>query len=107
HPNGGWGTAANVALDIADSVLGELGNPVGIASYRPPHATGEDFLHNYIGNLGVPIELYPEYPATAHTILLTQSAAADPQIIAKIESSLRSGGNVIVTSGFVEAMQGR
>ncbi len=79
----------------------------GVASYRPPHATGEDFLHNYIGNLGVPIELYPEYPATAHTILLTQSAAADPQIIAKIHASLTGGANVIVTSGFLEAMQGR
>jgi hypothetical protein len=106
HPDAGWATAANEALHIADGVLGELGNPVGIASYRPPHATGEDFLHNYIGNLGVPIELYPEYPAQAHTILLTQAAAADPQIIAKIDASLHGGANVIVTSGFLEAMQG-
>ena len=105
HPNAGWATAANEALHIADGVLGELGNPVGIASYRPPHATGEDFLHNYIGNLGVPIELYPQYPAQAHTILLTQAAATDPQIIAKIDASLHAGANVIVTSGFLEATQ--
>jgi hypothetical protein len=103
----GWASAANEALHIADGVLGQLGNPVGIASYRPPHATGEDFLHNYIGNLGVPIELTPEYPAQAHTILLTQAAATDPQIIAKIDASLRGGANVIVTSGFLEAMQDR
>jgi hypothetical protein len=107
HPNAGWATAANEALRIADSVVGELGNPVGVASYRPPHATGEDFLHNYIGNLGVPIELYPQYPASARTILLTQSAAADPNIIAKIDTSLHGGANVIVTSGFLEAMQDR
>jgi hypothetical protein len=105
--SGGWASAANEALHIADGVLGELGNPVGVASYRPPHATGEDFLHNYIGNLGIPIELYPEYPAQAHTILLTQAAAADPQIIARIDASLHSGANVIVTSGFLEAMQDR
>ena len=105
RPNAGWATAANEALHIADGVLGELGNPVGIASYRPPHATGEDFLHNYIGNLGVPIELYPQYPAQAHTILLTQAAATDPQIIAKIDASLHAGANVIVTSGFLEATQ--
>jgi hypothetical protein len=105
HPNAGWATAANEALHIADGVLSELGNPVGIASYRPPHATGEDFLHNYIGNLGVPVELYPQYPAQAHTILLTQAAAADPQIIAKIDASLHGGANVIVTSGFLEATQ--
>lgn len=107
HQNAGWATAANAALHIVDNALDKLGNPVGIASYRPPHASGEDFLHNYIGNLGVPIELYPQYPANAHTILLTQSAAADPQIISKIEASLHSGANVIVTSGFLKATQGR
>ena len=104
---GGWASAANEALHIVDDALGQLGNPVGVASYRPPHATGEDFLHNYIGNLGVPIELYPAYPAGARTILLTQAAASDPRIIAEIEASLRGGANVIVTSGFLEAMQGR
>jgi hypothetical protein len=103
----GWASAANQALHTADAVLGQLGNPVGIASYRPPHATGEDFLHNYIGNLGVPIELYPQYPAQAQTILLTQAAALDPNIIAKIDASLRGGANVIVTSGFLEATQDR
>ena len=103
----GWAAAANEALHVADGVLGQLGNPVGVASYRPPHATGEDFLHNYIGNLGVPIELYPEYPAQAHTILLTEAAAADPEIISKIETSLKGGANVIVTSGFLEATQNR
>jgi hypothetical protein len=107
HPDAGWATAADAALHAADAVVGELGNPVGVASYRPPHATGEDFLHNYIGNLGVPVELYPQYPASAHTVLLTQAAASDPQIIARIDASLHAGANVIVTSGFLEAMQGK
>jgi hypothetical protein len=103
----GWAAAANEALHIVDGVLGQLGKPVGVASYRPPHATGEDFLHNYVGDLGVPIELYPEYPAGAHTILLTEGAATDPGIIAKIKRSLEGGANVIVTSGFLEATQDR
>ena len=103
----GWASAANQALHTVDAVLGQLGNPVGVASYRPPHATGEDFLHNYIGNLGVPIEIYPEYPAQAHTILLAEGAASDPNIIAKIAASLRGGANVIVTSGFLTATQDR
>jgi hypothetical protein len=107
HPNAGWATAADAALGIADKALDQLGNPVGVASYRPPHATGEDFLHNYLGNLGIPIELYPEYPASAHTVLLTESAASDPDIIARIQRSLHAGANVIVTSGFLETMQGR
>lgn len=104
-PDAGWATAANVALHQVDGVLGDLGKPVGIASYRPPNATGEDFLHNYIGNLGVPIELYPEYPEGAHEILLTKAAASDPQIISKIKTSLQGGASVIVTSGFLQALQ--
>jgi hypothetical protein len=107
HPGAGWGTAANAALDIADNVLGALGRPVGIASYRPAHATGEDFLHNYLGNLGIPIELYPSFPSNADTILLTQAAASDPNIIAEIQERLGAGADVIVTSGFLEAMQGK
>lgn len=107
QPGAGWGTAAESALEVADAVLGELGKPVGIASYRPPQATGEDFLHNYIGNLGIPIELYPTFPTSADTILLTQAAAADPQIIGKIDQRLRAGARVIVTSGFLKATQGK
>src|SRR3954467_12606548 len=37
---GGWASAANQALPRADAVLGDLGKPVGVASYRPPHASG-------------------------------------------------------------------
>jgi hypothetical protein len=107
RPGAGWGTAANEALSAVDAVLGKLGRPVGVASYRPPHATGEDFLHNYIGNLGMPIELHPVFPAEADTILLTQSAAADVEILGKIDERLRAGTKVIVTSGFLKAIQGR
>jgi hypothetical protein len=107
HPGAGWGTAANAALDTADGALGELGRPTGIASYRPPHASGEDFLHNYLGNIGVPIELYPTFPSNADTILLTEAAANDTEIIGKIQERLRAGADVIVTSGFLEAMQGK
>src|SRR3990170_3132522 len=92
-------------VTTAESV--QPNSSVSVASYRPPHATGEDFLHNYIGNLGIPIELYPAFPSNAATILLTESAAADPGIIGKIDERLRAGANVIVTSGFLKATQGR
>ena len=70
-------------------------------------SSGEDFLHNYLGNLGVPIELSPTFPANADTILLTAAAAADPQIIARIRARLQAGATVIVTSGFLAATQDR
>jgi hypothetical protein len=103
----GWGLAAGAALKQADAVLGELGNPVGVASYKPFQSSGEDFLHNYLGNMGVPIELTPHFPKDASTILLTQAAAADPDIISDIKGQLQAGKTVFVTSGFVKATQNK
>ena len=106
-PGPGWGAAAGNALKAVDGVLGELGNPVGIASYKPFHSSGEDFLHNYLGNMGIPIELTPHFPKDADTILLTEAAAADPDIIKEIQGQLQAGKTVFVTSGFVTATQNK
>ncbi|MBI1366113.1 MAG: hypothetical protein GC153_09190 [Alphaproteobacteria bacterium] len=103
----GWALAAGAALRTVDSALGSLGAPIGIASYKPYQSSGEDFLHNYLGNIGLPIELHPDFPMSADPVLLTASAAADPQIIDKIKQKLRAGGAVIVTSGLVEALSAR
>jgi hypothetical protein len=104
-PGPGWGAAAGYSLREVDKVLGALGKPTGLAAYKPYHSTGEDFLHNYLGNIGLPIDLRPDFPTDAATVLLTESAKADPRIIDKIEAQLKRGGNVVVTSGFVQAMQ--
>lgn len=101
----GWGRAAGLAFETVDKVLGGLGNPIGIAAYKPYQSSGEDFLHNYLGMIGLPIELSPRFPEDAKTILLTQAAAADPAIVGKIEGALKRGATVIVTSGLVEALQ--
>jgi len=103
----GWGLAAHAALKQADEALGHLGKPVGLASYRPPHASGEDFLHNYLGNVGIPVEMSARFPTEANTVLLTQAAATDKDIIGKIRKQLEAGKNVFVTSGFVRATQDR
>jgi hypothetical protein len=105
-PGPGWARAAGAALDIADAAADQLGRPVGLAAYKPYQSSGEDFLHDYLGNLGIPIELSPTFPA-APTVLLTEAAATDPAIIAKIKAKLRAGGRVIITSGFLQAMQGK
>jgi hypothetical protein len=107
EPGPGWARAAGAALEIADTAASGLGRPVGLASYRPyQSSSAEDFLHDYLGNLGIPIELSPNFPS-AGTVLLTQAAAADPAIVAKIKAKLRAGGRVILTSGLLEALQGR
>jgi hypothetical protein len=105
HPT--MAAAAGFALRQVDDVLGGLGTPVGIASYRPYHSTGEDFLHNYLGGIGLPIDLHPEFPQDAPLVLLTADAAHDPDLVAKIKAHLMSGKDIIITSGLLRAIQDR
>jgi len=98
---------AGYSLEQVDAFLGKLGNPMGIASYKPYQSTGEDFLHNYLGMIGIPIELYPEFPTNASMVLLTESAKFDPDIVAKIKGQLVAGKSVVITSGLLRALQGR
>ena len=98
---------AGHALEQVDAFLGKLGRPIGVKSYKPFHSTGEDFLHNYLGMIGIPIDLYPAFPADADVVLLTESAKFDPQIVAKIKGQLTAGKSVIITSGLLRALQGK
>jgi hypothetical protein len=113
NPVGGSAVPVNMAqaaahsLEIVDRVLGKLGNPVGVKSYKPFHSTGEDYAQTYFGMIGIPIDLVPEFPSNEPVVLLTETASFDPEIIHKIKTQLVRGGNVVVTSGFYRAMQGR
>jgi hypothetical protein len=101
-------SAAGYALDQVNTVLGKLGKPMGIASYKPYQSTGEDFLQNYLGMIGIPIEIRPTFPTAteAHTVLLTEQAKADPEIVAKIRTHLEQGGNVVITANLLKALEG-
>ena len=96
--------AVEYALRKVDDVAGALGNPVGLATYRPYDSTGEDFLPETAGMVGIPVEMYPQWP-DARTVFLTQAAATDPNIVSQIERHLRGGDNVIITSGLLRAIQ--
>lgn len=99
--------AAGAALEQVDGFLGELGIPYGLKCYKPANSTGEDFLPSYIGMLGVPVEIVPEFPLDAPTVLLAESAKFDPAIVEKIEQRVRAGGNVVITSGLLKALHAR
>lgn len=102
----GWGLAAGAALKQIDAVLGQLGHPTGIPTYRPANASSaEDFLPNYLGNVGIPIALTARFPQDARTILLTEASATDPDVLNKVKRQLEAGKVVFVTSGFVKATQ--
>jgi hypothetical protein len=107
HPKSWVAPVAGKVFDDVDAFLGELGEPYGVDSYKPYHSHGEDFLHNYIGTLGIPIELKPEFPAGSQTIFLTECAKFDPAIVDKIKGQLLNDNTIIITSGLLKALQGK
>lgn len=94
--------AAGYALRQIDPLLSQLGTPYGLPSYKPFHADGEAFLQNYLGMIGLPMDLRSTFPTDAPCVLLTAQAAGDPGIVAKIEASVRQGHTVVITSGLLE-----
>lgn len=102
-----YASVAGDALDQVKPVVGELGKPIGVASYRPYHAVGEDFLHNFLGMVGIPIELSPTFPKDAPVVLLTEAAKADPRIVEEMKAQLVAGKTVVMTSGLLKALEGK
>jgi hypothetical protein len=99
--------AAGYSFEQLDQFLDKLGKPVGIKSYKPYHSSGEDFLQNYMGMIGVPMDIVPEFPADENMIFLTQAASFDPKIVEKIKGQLVAGKSVMITSGLLKALQGK
>ena len=96
---------ASVTLTQTDKLVGQLGNPVGLVSYKPYHSSGEDFLQNYLGMIGLPMDMHPQFLSDRQQILLTEQAAKDPQIVDKIKAQLKKGGDVIITTGLLKAIR--
>ncbi len=99
--------AAGYTLDKVDKFLGRLGSPVGIKSYKPYNSTGEDYLQNFMGMIGIPMDIVPEFPKDARMVFLTESAKYDPEIVNKIKSQLTAGKDVMITSGLLNALRGK
>ncbi len=99
--------AAGYSLEQIDGFLQHLGNPIGIKSYKPYHSTGEDFIHTYMGMIGIPMDLVPEFPTEENIIFLAETAKFDNAIVDKIKGQLMHGKTVIITSGLLRALQDR
>ena len=98
---------AGSVFEQVDGFLGKLGKPLGVKSYKPFHSSGEDFLHDFLGMIGIPVEMVPTFPTDAPTVLLTESAKFDPAIVAKMKKHLTEGKKVVITSGLLKALQGK
>ncbi len=100
--------ALGFQLDRLDAVLDSAGSPAGIACYLPDNCQGEDNVQDFLGMAGLPVVCTPYFPSEAEQILLTASSACDPDILAKLEAFLVTGGKTaVVTSGFWEAVRDR
>ena len=96
---------AAVTLKQDDELLSKLGNPTGIVSYKPFHSSGEDFLQNYLGMIGLPMDMHPRFVEGKQQILLTQQAAKDKDIVEKMKAQLRQGNDVIITTGLLKEIK--
>jgi hypothetical protein len=94
-------------FEQVDTFIGKMGNPIGVKSYKPFHSWGEDYLPSYLGMVGIPMDIVPEFPTDAQTVLLTEQARFDPTIIAKIKKQLTDGKTIVITSGLLKALQGK
>ena len=95
---------ADIVLKQTDKLTQQLGNPIGIKSYKPFHAEGDDFLQNYLGMIGLPMDMYSNFPKGQKILLLTAQAAKDGNIMNMIKEQLRSGREVVITSSLLKAI---
>ena len=98
---------AGYVFQQVDGFVGRLGRPIGVKTYKPYHSSGEDFLASYLGMIGIPMDIVPEFPAEAQTVLLSEAARYDPAIVDRIKRQLQGGKNVVITSGLLKALQGK
>jgi len=96
--------AAGYTVEQLNAFIHKLGKPIGIKSYKPFHSLGEDFLQNYLGMIGLPIDMYSEFPTDQKVVLLTEQAKYDPNIITKIKGQLTKGNDIVITSGLLKAI---
>ncbi|WP_233547632.1 hypothetical protein [Parabacteroides sp. AF17-28] len=95
---------AGVSLEQIDAFVYKLGKPIGIKNYKPFHSLGDDFLQNYLGMIGLPMDMYSQFPTDQKVILLTEQAKYDADIISKMKKQLQKGGDVVITSGLLAAI---
>jgi len=96
--------AAGYTFEKIDQFMGKLGKPVGIKSYKPYNSNGEDFLPNYLGMIGMPMDMLPVFPTDQKVVLLTEQAKYDEDLVSKIQAQLRRGGDVVITTGLLKAI---
>ena len=99
--------AAGYTFETINKFIYKLGNPTGIKSYKPAHSLGDDFLQNYLGMIGLPMDMYDQFPTDQKVVLLTEQAKYDAELVSKIKGQLAKGNDVVITSSLLAAIPDR
>lgn len=94
---------------LADLAAAVAKNPVvGVTGYKPPNsdAGGDLYIMDFIGMFGIPLVPVSSYPGESKVIFLPTQAAADPEILVKVEHSLQQKATIIFTTGFLAKANG-
>ena len=93
--------AMGIQLKKIDDMMDDIGKPMGVATYIPYASCGENHVEMRLGMIGIPIEATPVFPADEKLLLLTESSAADEDIVEKLKAYVAAGGDAVITSGFL------
>jgi len=91
----------SLLADLAEKLATD---PVfGVMAYKPANsdAHGDLYIMDFMGMLGIPLIPVSQYPEAARVVFLPTQAAADHEILPKIEKSLAGNARVIFTTGFL------
>ena len=99
--------ALGLQLRHLDEICKYIENPIGIPVYHPFNSYGEDHVYDYLGMVGIPFKLTPYFPESSNIVFITADCADDKDILQKLKEHLLAGKDVIMTSGFLKAMQGK
>ncbi|WP_039767183.1 hypothetical protein [Caldicellulosiruptor sp. F32] len=97
--------ALGLQLRHLDEICKYIENPIGIPVYHPFNSYGEDHVYDYLGMVGIPFELTPHFPQNSNIVFITADCANHKDILQKLKEHLLAGKDVIMTSGFLKAMQ--
>ncbi|MBM3213385.1 hypothetical protein FJZ36_00490 [Candidatus Poribacteria bacterium] len=78
----------------------------GVTFVKPTGSDGRDetYLPDYLGMLGLPLVMAHEFPVEADAVCLAVHAAGDADLSERALAFARSGGTLLLTPGYVEAM---
>ncbi len=78
---------------------------VGVPAYKPPNSEpgGDMYIMDFIGMLGVPLVPVHTFPRSANVIFLPAAAAADPNLLSRVNQARKRGAQLILTTSLLIA----